>query len=214
MSRGWPGTPAANPETMRLLAVAAVLVTSSLLPRLASAQAPGQTMSFDVEQPAALAPQTVTVSYRKEILVADGLSIAAMTLGPALTRDADIAAVGLAGYALGAPIVHLAHGRGVEAAKSFALRAGLPLVGGLIGYKLGPEDTACVGSQDVYPADHAHGCSSGSLIGTLVGVLGGGVAAMYLDARYLPTYTKTAPTWSASVRRTDGGAFVGVGRAF
>jgi hypothetical protein len=201
---------------MRLLVVA--LLVSSLVPAVAAAQAPGQTLSWDAEQPAPpTTTTTIKVSYRKEVLVVDGLSIAAMTLGPAITRDADIAAMGLSGYFLGAPIVHLAHGRGGAAAKSFALRAGLPLLGGMIGYKLGPDDTACVGSggRDIDTTDHAHGCGGGSIAGMLIGVLGGGVAAIYIDSRYLATYEKAATqTWSAGVRKTDGGALVSVAGAF
>jgi hypothetical protein len=193
---------------MRFLAVAVVLLTSSI----AAAQAPGQTLSFDLEQPPE--PPPVKVSYRKDIMISDGLSLAAMTLGPALTRDADVASFGLAGYALGAPIVHIAHGRAGAAAASFAMRAGLPIAGGFLGYKLGPVDVVC-GSSDV-TTGHSHGsCGGGSVMGLLVGMVTGGVAAVYLDARYLATYEKSAsPSWSAGVTRTNGGAMVGFGRAF
>lgn len=197
---------------MRLFAVAAIVLTSFV----AAAQAPGQTLSFDVEGPPEPMTQTVKVSYRDHVLLADGLSVATMTLGTAATRDENLFGLGFSGYVLGAPIVHLAHGRGGAAAKSFALRVGLPLAGGFLGFKLGPNDVVCAGSSvETDYVGHGKGCEGGSFTGLLVGMLGGAAAAVYVDARYLATYEKSAaPTWSAGITRTNGGAMVGIGRAF
>ena len=199
---------------MRVLAIAAVLLTSSI----AAAQAPGQTVPhaanpYLTAPPPEVAPATIRVSYTSDILVADGLSLALMTLGPA--AEADLAGVGVAGYFLAAPIVHLAHGRGAAAAKSLGLRVGMPLVLGLAGYKLGPHDTVCDEAVDIDGQYHSGHCNTGSIGGLLVGGLGGMIAAVVIDAKYLAKYDRPAlPTWSANVQRTREGFAVGLSRSF
>lgn len=202
---------------MRVLLAAAVLV---LLTSVAAAQAPGETMSFDPESPpSAQEPQTVTVNYRGQVLLADGLSLGMMILGPVGDNE-ELAGWGVAGYFLGGPIVHVAHGRGVAALQSFGLRAGLPLFGALLGYRLGPHDTACVYAASDRPVDGGFGeggCGDeGSIVGMMVGAVSGGVTAIVLDAKYLTTYKKqvAAPSWSASIKPTHGGVSIGVAGAF
>ena len=210
---------------MRFVAVLAVLMSSSI----AAAQAPGQTMSWDPSVPPTVIPTLVPagpptqVSYRKDILLADGISLGLMLLGPALAGDemgdggAQLAGIGLSGYFLAAPIVHLAHGRGGSAVKSFAMRSTFPLLGAYLGYQIGPSDTACVQyeSDPEYSHGHSHGCGGGSIAGLVLGGLAGAGAAMYIDAAYLAKYEKPAPLmWSASVRRTHGGYSVGISRQF
>jgi hypothetical protein len=200
---------------MRLCLAAAFLVLTT---SLASAQAPGQTMSWqpDPAPPSATAPQTITVSYRSHVLVADGLSLAAVIAGNS-SDNPGLAAWGVTGYFLAAPIVHLAHGRGIAALESFGLRAGLPFAGAYLGYHLGPRDTGCVAdaAADSYPPSGSS-CNDGSIIGLLLGGVAGGVGAMVLDAKYLAKYDKrvAAPTWSASINPAHGGVSVGVSGSF
>lgn len=192
---------------MRILAALAVLLASSV----ASAQAPGQTYSLDFASPAP--PERITINYRSHVLLADGLSVAAIALG-GIAENETLLGVGFWGYLGGAPIVHLAHGRGGTAVSSLALRVGLPLAAGYLGYQLGPTDVVCAATVDPEYPGHAHGCEGGSFRGLLVGMLGGAAAAIVIDARHLAKYEKTVTTWSAGITRTNGGAMLGIGRAF
>jgi hypothetical protein len=207
-------------RVMRILPVAAILFSSSI----AAAQAPGQTLEQvqDDEPIAAPALQQETVSYRKQILVADGLSVAAIALGPVLARDTDsggrLAMLGVAGYMFGAPLVHLAHGRGGAAFKSLGLRTALPMLGALAGFKLGPNDLVCAQSSESFDGGHGGGsCPGGSISGAIGGLLIGSIAAAAIDAKYLAHYEtmRTAPTWSASMQPVRGGGMtVGVSGGF
>jgi hypothetical protein len=199
---------------MRLAVVLTIVFSSSL----AAAQAPGQTLSFDPETPPSAAePQTVTVSYRSDVLLADGASLGLIVLGP-VSGNAELTAYGVTGYFLAAPIVHLAHGRGTQAVQSLALRVGLPFFGGFLGYKLGPNDVICEssGGLEGAPSASGGGCGDqGSFVGMGLGILAGGVTAMVLDAKYLTRYEKrVSPSWSASILPSRGGLSLGVSGAF
>ena len=210
---------AANQVGMRIALVAAVLAAMT---SVAAAQAPGQTMSWDHEMPPSVVePEVVTVNYRRDVVLADGLAIGAIFLG-ALGDNEEAAAWGVTGYFLAAPIVHVAHGRGVQALQSLGIRAGLPLLGGMLGYRLGPNDTACVydaGPSPEYDGDYHHhgGCGDqGSITGMLLGGVAGGITAMIVDAKYLTKYQKRVSprSWSASIKPTRGGASFGVSGTF
>lgn len=75
-------------------------------------------------------PRVETHSYGLQILGVD----AAVIAGASLTKSSE---VGVGGYLLGGPLVHLAHGHAGRALGSAALRAGLPLGGALIGSAIG-----------------------------------------------------------------------------
>ncbi|HUS29101.1 MAG TPA: hypothetical protein VMZ53_11340 [Kofleriaceae bacterium] len=201
---------------MRTVVVAAVLTA---LTSVAAAQAPGETMSWPVEEAAPSTttpePQTVTVSYRRDILIADGLAVGAIFLGP-LGDNEELTGWGMVGYMFAAPVVHIAHGRGVTALQSLGLRAGLPLLGAYVGYNVGPDDAICVESVSGYDGPSHSSCGGdGSLVGMILGGMAGGVTAMVLDAKYLAKYEKrTAPTWSASIKPARGGLSLGVSGTF
>jgi len=207
---------------MRNAIIAAVLLSSSV----AAAQAPGQTTSYaaDEELTAARSLRMETVSYRKQVLIVDGLSVAAIVIGPLLAAgDTDaggsLSLIGLAGYVVGAPIVHLSHGRVGAAAASFGLRTALPIAGMMAGFKLGPNDLACSGSSPAEDGGHGDGGGcSGSITGAMGGLLLGTIAAVTIDAKYLSNYERVAttqPTWSASVQNVKGGGMTfGVNGSF
>ncbi|HTL35488.1 MAG TPA: hypothetical protein VL326_20310 [Kofleriaceae bacterium] len=202
---------------MRIAVAAAVLV---VLTSVAAAQAPGQTMSFDpTNPPSAQEPQTITVSYRRDVMMADGLALALVFAAP-VSESEELAGWGVTTYFLGAPLVHVAHGRGVAALQSLGLRAGLPLAGALIGYRLGPDDMVCdygasPNNGDFNP-DRGTCPDGGSIIGMVLGGVAGGITAVALDWKYLTKYEKQVPwpSWSASIKPTHGGATVGVSGAF
>jgi hypothetical protein len=202
---------------MRIAVLVAALVAST---SIAAAQAPGQTMSWDPEvPPPAAAPVRVeptTVSYRGQIITADVASFGLMLVGPLVDdNEPDLSGIGFAGYFLAAPLVHAAHGRGGAAVKSLGLRIGLPFLGGLVGYRLGPDDMACVQAGTDGRAPHG-GCGDhGSLIGLLLGAAAGAGTAMYVDAKYLSHYETTrVVTWSAGIAPTRGGAALSFSGSF
>ena len=199
-----------------LAAAAALVLTASV----AAAQAPGQTISW---QPAPApgasggVPERVTVSYRSQVIAADVASLGLAVLGPVVAPEAPtLSAIGVTGYFVAAPIVHLVHGRGAAAAESFALRIVLPAVGAYAGYRLGPDDTSCVQSPGVDGRAPEGDCGDhGSIVGLLIGIAAGGATAIYVDAKYLSHYeTARAPTWTAGLQPTSGGMSVSVRGAF
>lgn len=60
--------------------------------------------------------------YGWQIAVADALSVALVATGRTVP-----AVIGLAGYALAGPVIHVVHGDGVEALADLGLRVGLPV---------------------------------------------------------------------------------------
>ena len=71
-------------------------------------------------------------TYRGTMAIVDVASVAVIA-GAAAGESAPGIAVGFAGYALGSPIVHAAHGRWGTAGLAFGLRVGVPAVATLIG---------------------------------------------------------------------------------
>jgi hypothetical protein len=120
--------------------------------------------------------RTTTTWYGWQTLLVDGLSIALVSVRPEL---------GLAGYAVGAPIVHAANDRWGIAAASVSCRLGCPLV-------------VALSSQG--PSGRG---------GELSGLVAGAGVAMVLDAVVFSW--KTTPV---VVPRAEGGVDVVFGRTF
>jgi hypothetical protein len=185
---------------------------------IASAQAPGQTMSWEPEAapPSAAVPQTITVSYRGQVLLSDGLSLGLVFAG-AYSDNPLLSVTGMTGYLVAAPIVHIAHGRGTAALGSFGLRAGLPMIGSMLGNRIGPRDTGCAANtpDGGFQQDDSR-CNDGSRSGLLVGALVGVAAAIVVDTKYLAKYERhvAVPSWTASINPIHGGVNVGVSGSF
>jgi hypothetical protein len=116
-----------------------------------------------------------------------------------------LAASGFAVYALGAPAIHLAHGRADQAGESLIMRVGLPFGGALVGVLVGAG--ACGRSDDEVPCP---------LITGVLGFAAGGVAAMVLDAVVLAREPVRHPTGSGFqtlfIPTSGGGSFALAGR--
>jgi hypothetical protein len=200
---------------MRIAVVAATLLLTT---SIATAQAPGETVTWDPEAPpstVAVQAPPMTVSYRGQILAADAASIGLSVLGPLVTRDESLSGIGFAGFFVAAPIVHLAHGRGMAAAKSLGLRVALPFVGAMAGYRFGPDDLTCHSSPGIDGKPGGSCDDHGSLVGLLVGAAAGGISAMVIDVKYLARYQTTRPqTWSAGIQPTRGGMALSVAGSF
>jgi hypothetical protein len=96
-----------------------------------------------------------------------GIDAASIVAGAATGRGE----VFVAGWLLGAPLVHLAHGNPGRALGSLALHAGLPLAGALVGFA----------AESCGPTDGAFCGLGGAIIGTGLGM----IAATSIDAAAL-----------------------------
>jgi hypothetical protein len=152
-----------------------------------------------------------TDSYRAQTLLAD-VAVVGVFLLASKNDSGNAAWLGVAGYALAAPIIHLAHHHGSRAAASLLLSAGLPILGGVIGNKLAQSSSSTC--YDGY--DYCDGNADGQIAATAFGVLIGGVTASIIDTAYLargedaPTPSRFAPAISAR----PGGMTLGVGMSF
>jgi len=145
--------------------------------------------------------------YGYQTLLVDAGALTLLVAGIAADDQSARTAIGVgagAVYVVGGPLVHGLHGRGLAAVGSFGLRAGLPLLGGLVGALLG----------DLAPYDDGDEV----VRGTVVGALGGIAAGVALDATLLgwervPTPEGTAaaagfgwqPRVTATATRTELG---------
>ena len=182
---------------MRVVVVAIVIAWTCQLAHATPAAA-GQPPTSPVEAPA-------VASYRGQTLLADGVAVGLFILS-AQQEEATIGGIGIAVYLVGAPLVHLTKPhRGTHALASLAMRAGLPLLGVLIG--------------DAIPRDCGRSpCMGAPSGGVMVGLLGGIVAASALDAIVLakgdaPKKTPQA-SWTPVAGPTRGGVALGVAGQF
>jgi hypothetical protein len=139
--------------------------------------------------PPATAPATAVTTratiqetrwYGWQTLAVDAGSLGVGLAGSAAGQGGVSAVALLAGYALGAPIVHAAHGRTDAALGDLALRLGAPLVGGAVGYGVGVATF-----QGCAPGAWLCGRDWSGFGGAVVGGLGGAVTAIILDASVL-----------------------------
>lgn len=150
------------------------------------------------------APTEAEPSYRQVTIGLDAAAVgllAASTVAYAQRGGDDPLAVGLllagGAAALGAPIVHAAHGHGARAGASYLLRSIFVSAGMVAGMQIG-----CA-------RDAGWFCGLGPELGW--GMVGGLAVAGTLDAFLLHG---TSSTWSPTLVPSEGGARVGVVRAF
>lgn len=213
------------------LLFAAAGVSLLTVPRAAYAAPPSEPSLPDptLSSPSASPTPVGRRWYGWETLTTDGASVALVSMAVATDNggaQAPFAYGGLAGFSLGAPIVHAAHGRWGLAAGDLGMRVGSVLLGGLIGAGIGAAAApacsgfACIGNL-TYDTD-----------GMLVGASIGAVTASVIDASVL-SYEKAPPgdsstsafsssqargsasfTWSPTVRMLKDGACVGLTGTF
>lgn len=125
---------------------------------------------------------TVDVSYRSHILLADGAAVA-MLLAAGASGSEGLGNAALATGALGGPLVHLAHGNPGRALGSLALRTGLTYGGLALGA------ASCTqGAHDGEGGEEGWECLGSALVGGMVGY---GAAAI-IDATVLGHQTRRA----------------------
>ncbi len=159
----------------------------------AFAEPPGLT---PVTEPA---PEPVG-SYRLEVAAVDASVVAALALGHG---SGAVGGFALATYAVGAPLVHVLHGRPGAAARSMGLRAGMPILGGLVGYGL---------------LSMGHGNSGDDIspgaVGAILGVFAGAIAASAIDIGVLAKGDDVPRVGPAVTPTTNGGMTFGLSGRF
>ncbi len=154
-----------------------------------------------------------TTWYGYQTLGTDGLAL--LLLGAGVAADGDngemLAKFSIGTYLLGAPLVHVAHDRSTRALGSLALRAGLPLVGYMIGSALEHDEPVCEGD--------IHDCYYDDSIGeSVLGVMAGVAIASIVDAAMLadsaPPKAKPQAAWTPSARAMHGGFALGLAGNF
>jgi hypothetical protein len=162
-----------------------ILVSTLLAASIARADVPG---SEDPTQGAENAtteampePSTVEHHYGSETLTADAISAGVMVAGLFLpSTKGVVGSLGLGGYVLAAPAIHIAHGNPGRALGSLGLRLGMPVGLGADGVYVG---VALVGKEC-----NGIQCFGGFVVGAILGGLGflsGMVGASVLDGAVL-----------------------------
>ncbi|AKT41926.1 hypothetical protein [Chondromyces crocatus] len=105
--------------------------------------------------------------------------------------SAPLLVAGLSTYAFSGPIIHLAHGNGVEAGASLGFNLGLPLGAGLIGALLVCAPENCGGKG-----------SLGLFAGAGFGILAGMLAANVIDVAFLSVEKIERPSPAATTSLT------------
>jgi hypothetical protein len=135
--------------------------------------------------------------YGWQILIADGLSIAAFASGVSGERGegGELAVLGVVSYALVPGAIHGAHGRAGAALGSVGLRLGGPLIGAWLGSSAS-DDSGQLPSE-------------GFALGFMLGIVG----AIAIDVSLLAHESvpkRDRATFGISVAPTDGGVRAGV----
>ena len=137
-------------------------------------------------------------SYRLEVLALDASAVAGVAMGH---NSATVVGLSIATYALGAPILHLAHHRPGNAFGSFVLRAGLPVVAAAVGWSL----AGGYGGNSEIPSG-----AGGAALGLVVGV----ITASSIDIGVL-SKAEPAPQVAPAITPTaHGGMTVGLTGSF
>lgn len=192
-------------------------LVSFLVPVVAQAQAPAQTVAPDHSPPtgpladsakpagasapvAAMTPAPIPADldhtrhgYGWQTLIADGASLAVGVTGAYLsygyptTITTAMFYSGAVGYAVAPPMIHWGHGRIAQGFESLGLRLALPTGGALLGAAIGPP---CV----IHDDHHDRSC----LVTIVGGLLIGLITASVIDSSYL-TYETVEPAAGARV---------------
>lgn len=196
------------------MALVASLALSLVIPILAQVGAPAADVDpkvaeatpeppVVVAEPSPVTPPSTRDGYGRHTLTVDGVAVGFALAGLAAngvranTLAAAFAVAGVLTYGLGGPIVHVAHDRVGAGGASLALRVGLPLTLGYVGYHLG----------------RAGGCdredSTCGLGGALLGGLLGAVGAAALDTALLAWAPRAALSVTPVVGSGQLGGVVG-----
>jgi hypothetical protein len=178
------------------------------LTSVTNADPPAQTLPIATP---AIEPQPIdyTPSYRGQTLGVDAVAVGLALVGAAANENQShsigngMLGLALTTYLVGAPMIHLLHGRPGHAAESLALRVGAPLVLALIGAAVG--GSCGTDRCDEPPAVKA------AAFGAVIGVIAAPIIDAVLLAKGDPLPASTHLTATA-VR--DGGMTFGLAGSF
>lgn len=177
--------------------------------RVAQAGAPTTPPEAARTAPSALPPVEYD-DYRLTLLAVDAASVSLLVLGGLASENEGVATAfvvsGLAGYALGAPIVHFERHQTGRAVGSFALRVGLPTPGILIaasGAASCENDAADSSDTDEYEDDSGWCAVAAVAFGGFLAV-GGALTAMIIDDSVLG---KAPKPWRPNEKARGGSTF-------
>jgi hypothetical protein len=158
--------------------------------------------------PAAPEPSPRRVDYRLQVIAGDAVTVGLSLVVDRLSDDGAarpgaLATLTIGSYFFTAPLIHGVHREGKRALASFGLRAGLPLLFGLVGEQV----------DGTPPCDFCEDTlrSRGKVVGMTAGVL----LAMAIDDVLLarPIYRRAErprAAWGPALRGVRGGATAGV----
>ena len=136
-------------------------------------------------------------SYAWQTLAVDGAALSLMVVGAA-RKERELQSLGVGTYAFGPPLVHAAHGRFGRAGIDVASRVVLPVGFGAAGFGAGYLLGSAVGSGRSRDGE-LHGLVLG-LVGAVLGVGGGYVTAVVVDAVVLAAPDKDTARVAAKAR--------------
>ncbi len=196
-----------------LASLASELVAKNLVLRVGHA-APAAAAAAD-RTPAA-PPRKHSHWYGWQTIIVDGMSLLVVPAMADETKSTSLLALGVGGYALGGPIVHLAHGEVARGAASLGLRVGLPFLGALGGAMV--DGNSCSG--EICRMDRV---VLGGALGVLAAVVVDSAALAYERVQDEPAAAKATPPSPRRSRvalsplagpRKNGGFDVGIGGVF
>ncbi len=153
-----------------------------------------------------------TKSYWYQTLGADGLAFAFTLAGARGNGDAGVT-LGLGTYLLGAPIIHVAHGRPGRAVGSVAMRIGLPFLGAMVGAALEPKHN-CRPGVDSFECGDDEGPSGEVVLGLLLGVVGASLIDATVMADGDAPAAKPQRTLAPTARASQHGIALGLSGTF
>jgi hypothetical protein len=153
-----------------LRALVLLIVLSFALPVRAQATSAGDPADFETT------PAPRYLDYRLYLLATDAAALTFVIGGAALQNQASMPVVytGVAAYALGAPMVHVAHEQPERALGSLGMRLGFPVLGAALGYGL----TAATCDPNT---SGEFGCLGAAVLFIGGGFFGGVLSAMIVD---------------------------------
>jgi hypothetical protein len=155
--------------------------------------------------------------YGYQPLLIDGGTLLLLIVSAA-AQSGTGAGLTLIPYLVGGPTVHLVHGRYSTAGIDLGIRAGAPLVTGVIGFGIGAllgAGAGGSGSNGSFVSPELAGALVGGVLGFFGGIVGAvGVDAGLLSRERIPMTPPSALQWAPTVLPTRGGAHVGVAGTF
>jgi hypothetical protein len=143
-------------------------------------------------------------SYRHQVLISDAASALGIVGGMQFKSSVPYG-LGLAGYGLAAPIIHVVNGRPLRGLASLGLRLALPILGGFAGEKY---------LRDECPPDSGFCNDALPTEGFFRGLAVGAIVAAAVDAVVIARPVRVEAGWAPTAHVTRDGFTIGAGGTF